>query len=310
MRNAFADELRVLADADEDLVLLSGDIGNRLFDRFKDSHAERFLNCGVAEANMIGMAAGLALSGMRPVAYTITAFATVRCLEQIRVDLCYHDLPVTVVGVGAGLSYAALGYTHHAGEDIGFMRLLPNMSVLCPGDQWEARAALRAATTHDGPVYLRLGKKGEPEVHAEMPPFRIGGSHVVARGGDVCLLGVGTLLPMARDAAGILGNRGISAEVVSLYSVKPLDDDLLERAFADYPLVVVIEEHSRAGGAGGAVAEWLADRSGTGGRLLRIGLPDAIFHEAGSQDYARGQLGLTPQAITRRITAALEEARQ
>ena len=139
MRNAFADEALNLAERDESMVLLSADIGNRLFDKFKSGFAERFINCGVAEANMTGMAAGMAMSGLRPITYTIAAFNTVRCLEQIRVDICYHNLPVTIVGVGAGLSYASLGYTHHASEDVGLLRMLPNMTVLCPADAMEVQ---------------------------------------------------------------------------------------------------------------------------------------------------------------------------
>jgi len=132
MRNAFADELTNLAHEDDRIVMLSGDIGNRLFDKFKDAHGDRFYNCGVAEANMTGMAAGLAMNGLRPVTYTITPFVTTRCLEQIRTDVCYHDVPVTIVAVGAGLSYAGLGPTHHACEDIAFLRALPNIKSSAP----------------------------------------------------------------------------------------------------------------------------------------------------------------------------------
>src|ERR1700760_4170007 len=174
MRNAFADELTKIGDDDHRVIMLSGDIGNRLFDAFKDKHPNRFFNCGVAEAKMTGLAAGLAMNGLRPVTYTITPFVTTRCLEQIRVDVCYHDLPVTIVAVGAGLSYASLGVTHHANEDIAFLRALPGMSVVCPGDAHEVRAALRAAVAHDGPVYIRMGKKNEPLVHQDVPgDFRI-----------------------------------------------------------------------------------------------------------------------------------------
>src|SRR2546430_5284860 len=164
MRNAFATEITSLASEDERLVLLSGDIGNKLFDGYKEKFPERFFNCGVAEANMMGMAAGMALSGMRPITYTITPFTTTRCFEQIRVDVCYHNVPVIIVGVGGGLSYASLGATHHSCEDIALLRMLPNMTVICPGDAIEVRGALRAALRHDGPVYIRLGKKGEPIV--------------------------------------------------------------------------------------------------------------------------------------------------
>ena len=160
MRNAFAEEVFKIAGEDEALVLLSADTGNRLFDGFKEKFSERFINCGIAEANMTGMASGMCMSGLRPITYTLATFNTVRCLEQIRVDICYHNLPVTIVGVGAGLSYANLGYTHQATEDIGILRTFPNMSILCPADPMEVRGALRSAHDHDGPVYIRLGKRG------------------------------------------------------------------------------------------------------------------------------------------------------
>src|SRR5262245_53489292 len=195
MRNAFAKEITAIARQDPRVVLLSGDIGNRLFDDYKANCGARFLNCGVAEANMIGMAAGMAACGLRPVTYTITPFTTTRCLEQIRVDLCYQNLPVVVVGVGAGLSYASLGATHHSCEDIALLRSLPNMTVVCPGDAWEVRAALRKAINHDGPVYLRLGKKGEPLVHDEMPDLELGRGIVLREGCDACLVSTGNLLP-------------------------------------------------------------------------------------------------------------------
>ena len=301
MRNAFAEEHTALSRQDPRLVLLSGDIGNRLFDKFKAQCPDRFFNCGVAEANMIGVAAGLAHGGMRPVAYTIAPFITTRVLEQIRVDVCYHELPVVIVGVGAGLSYASLGSTHHSCEDIAMLRVLPNMSVVCPGDPFEVRAALRAAVNHPGPVYLRLGKKGEPAVHSQTPAFTIGKALVVREGADVCLLSTGTMLPVVVEAATVLAGRGVSARVVSFHTVKPLDEQMLADAFARFAVVATIEEHSLIGGFGGAVAEWMADRPPQRARLVRFGTPDVFFHEAGEQDYARERFGLTATEISRRV---------
>jgi transketolase len=293
MRNAFAREMAVLGSEREALVLLSGDIGNRLFDDYKRHFPSRFVNCGVAEANMIGMAAGMAQCGLRPVAYTINAFITTRCFEQIRVDVCYQNVPVTMVGVGAGLSYAALGGTHHSCEDIGILRLLPNLTVICPGDAIEVQLALRAGLDHDGPVYLRLGKKGEPRVHKTVPAFTIGKGIRVRAGDDVCLLSTGNMLPVAVDAAAELARRGISAEVVSMHTVKPLDEELLAEAFWRFTAVVTVEEHASRGGLGGSVAEWLTDQPPQRARLCRIGTSDMFLHDAGEQDYARRHFGLT-----------------
>jgi transketolase len=298
MRNAFAAEIISLAGEDERLVLLSGDIGNKLFDGYKEKFPERFFNCGVAEANMMGMAAGLALSGMRPITYTITPFTTTRCLEQIRIDVCYHNVPVTIVGVGGGLSYASLGATHHSCEDIALLRMLPNMTVICPGDAMEVRAALRAALRQDGPVYIRLGKKGEPVVHQQPPDFVIGKGIVMRSGIDVCLLSTGNMLPIVIDAADKLESQGVSTQVVSFHTVKPLDESLLREAFRRFSVVVTVEEHSRLGGLGGSVAEWLTDQSGPQAVLCRIGTEDKFLHEAGNQSYARERFGLTAESIS------------
>ena len=305
MRNAFAAAITRAARDDPRVVLLSGDIGNRLFDEFKQHCPDRFYNCGVAEANMTGVAAGLAAAGLKPFTYTITPFATTRALEQIRVDICYHNLPVTVVGTGSGLSYASLGPTHHSCEDIAFLRAIPNMTVVCPGDRAEVTAAVDALVKHDGPAYLRIGKKGEPLVHTTPPRLMIGKGIVVRDGVDVCLFSTGNVLPLVVDAAALLNEVGVSARVVSLHTVKPLDDKLLEVAFDQYRVVAVAEEHGRIGGLGGAVAEWLVARRRDGRKLLAFGTPDEFLCEAGSQEYMRERVGLTAGAIAERVRTAM-----
>lgn len=309
MRNTFAKEMTALASEDPRVVLLSGDIGNKLFDDFKKIAPERFYNCGVAEANMIGVAAGLALMGLRPVTYTITSFSTVRCMEQIRLDLCYHKLPVLVVGTGSGLSYTELGPTHHSCEDVGLLRMFPNMTIVCPCDPVEVRLAVRAALAWDGPVYLRLGKKGEPAIHESAPDFRIGRSITVRDGRDVCILSTGSTMTLCLAVADSLGEGGISARVESFHTVKPLDDETLQQADAACPLVVTVEEHSRLGGLGGAVAEWMSDRPGRTSRLLRFGTEDRFLDEVGSQEYARRRHGLTKERISGEIVRALGAGR-
>jgi transketolase len=306
MRNAFADELTRLGNEDPRVVMLSGDIGNRLFDKFRAAHPSRFFNCGVAEQNMMGVAAGMAMSGLKPVAYTITPFVTTRCLEQIRTDVCYHDAPVTIVAVGAGLSYAGLGPSHHACEDISFLRTIPNMSVVCPGDAWEVRGAIRAAMSHDGPVYIRMGKKGEPVVHSAVPEgFAIGKAIVLEKGTDVALLSTGNMLPEVVEAAHKLKEQGISAEVVSFHTVKPLDTGYLRGAFSRFRLVASIEEHSLIGGLGSAICEWANDTGAAPAKLLRFGTPDAFFKQSGEQEHAREQLGLSSHHIVERVASAL-----
>jgi transketolase len=305
MRNAFAAEVTALAAGDPRVVLLAGDIGNRLFDSFKARFPDRFYNCGVAEANMIGVAAGLAMAGMLPVAYTIAPFITSRCLEQIRVDLCYHDLPVTIAGVGAGLSYASLGPTHHSCEDIAMLRALPNMAVVCPGDPPEVGPAVREAVLRGHPTYLRLGKKGEKSVHPARPELTIGKAITVREGRDVCLLSTGTMLPEVMALAGLLAEQGVSARVASFHTVKPLDEAYLAGAFREFDLVVTVEEHGLIGGFGAAVAEWRSDRHLEGAELLRFGSPDTFLHEAGGQGHARRWAGLDAAHMAERIGARL-----
>ena len=305
MRNAFAAAITELAAQDERIVLLSGDIGNRLFDAFRERFPTRFYNCGVAEANMTGMAAGLALSGLRPFTYTITPFATTRVIEQIRVDICYHDVPVVIVGTGSGLSYASLGPTHHSCEDVGILRCFPNLTVLCPADSAEVGPALEASLTLPGPAYIRLGKKGEPAVHASRPTFEVGKGIIMREGSDIFLLGMGTATSIALAAADELASRGLSARVVSMHTVKPLDEALLADAFGRFRAVAVVEEHSVIGGLGSAVAEWLARRDGAHPPLVVRGTPDAFISESGSQQWMREKCGLTGPAVAATILARL-----
>ncbi|WP_050479706.1 transketolase family protein [Herbaspirillum rhizosphaerae] len=308
MRNAFADEITKLGVSDPRVVLLSGDIGNKLFDKFKAASADRFINCGIAEANMMGVAGGMALSGLRPVIYTITPFTTTRCFEQIRVDACYHNVPVIIVGTGSGLSYAELGPTHHSCEDLAIMRVLPHMTVMAPADEVELRQCLRAALKQDGPVYIRIGKRGEAIVPKKDDSFQIGRSITVREGADVCLIGTGTLLPTVLQAADLLAAQGITARVESYHTIKPLDEATLQQAFSGYSIVAVVEEHSRLGGLGGSIAEWLAQQERLKGRLVAFGVDDSFMHEIGTQEYARAKYGLTAENIATKVQAAFGKA--
>jgi transketolase len=301
----FAKTVTELSDEYPELVMLAGDIGNRLFDRFKEKHPGRFFNCGVAEANMTGVAAGLAASGLRPITYTITPFNTVRCLEQIRLDICYPNLPVIVVGTGSGLSYAGLGATHHSMEDIAILRTLPNMHVVCPADPTEARLAVADALRLARPTYIRLGKKGEPNIHTSDPDFRIGRGITVRDGSTVAILSVGNMLEPALQAADHLRQRGVSTRVVSLHTIKPLDDALLATLFEEYKVVVVLEEHGLIGGAGSAVLEWGNDNRVDLRKLIRIGGPDRFLSGCGDQEESRALLGLTAPHVSAQILERL-----
>ena len=305
MRNAFAKAVTDLSDLHPELVLLAGDIGNRLFDGLKEKHPNRFYNCGVAEANMTGVAAGLAASGMRPITYTITPFNTIRCLEQIRLDVCYPNLPVIIVGTGSGLSYAGLGATHHSMEDIALLRTLPNMHIVCPADPIEVKLALTDALRAGVPTYIRLGKKGEPTVHLAEPHFEIGKSICIREGSDIAIVSVGNMLAEAVEVAERLYLYGISAQVSSMHTVKPLDDLALTNVFSEKKLVVVIEEHALIGGASSAVLEWGCDQGVDLGKFMRFGGPDKFLFSCGNQDQARKLIGLTSENIAQKILTRL-----
>lgn len=300
MRNAFAEEITHLAKTDKRIVLLSGDIGNKLFDEFKKVDADRFYNCGIAEANMMSMAAGLSLSGLRSIVYTITPFTTTRCFEQIRVDVCYHNAPVIIVGTGAGLSYADLGPTHHSLEDLAILRTLPGMRVMAPCDATELRLALKEALEGDTPVYIRIGKKGEPKIHAAEPDFKIGKAIRIREGNDVSIIAAGTIMGEALDAVEILAAKGISASLASMHTIKPLDTEYLQKAASNSKLLVTVEEHGLIGGLGGAVSEWRSQQNITVPHIS-FGTPDEFMHEVGSQNYARKKYGLTSDNIVSKI---------
>jgi len=299
MRDAFAQEMTRLATERTDIALLSGDIGNRMFDRFKQVAPERFFNCGIAEANMMSVAAGMALGGLRPVIYTITPFTTTRCLEQIRVGVAYHQAPVVIVGTGSGLSYAELGPTHHSLEDMAILRALPGINVMAPADSKELVAQLREAIDSDFPTYMRIGKKGEPLLHDKSALLGIGKANLVRTGSDLLVVGVGPILNEAVQAAEAVAIEGVSVAVASLGGIKPLDTKFLESMAKRFPLWISLEEHGVTGGLGSALLEWAADHDMFDICINRLGVPDAFIHELGNQSYIRSKLGLDAAGLAK-----------
>ena len=306
MRNEFAKTITELAKVKKDVVLLAGDIGNRLFDNFKKNNPDRFYNCGVAEANMTGVASGLASSGFKPVTYTITPFNTARCFEQIRLDICYPNLPVIIVGTGSGLSYASLGATHHSMEDISILKTLPNLQIICPGDQKEVREALIKAYESNKPTYIRLGKKGEPLIHKTKPDFQIGKSIFLKKGENVALLGVGNALSIASKCEEELLAKDIKSDLISFHTPKPLDKRLLTNLFKSNKLIVIIEEHGLIGGVGSSVLEWANENRHNTKNILRFGGPDKFLTGCGNQIEARKLIGLTSKKICAQILKILK----
>ncbi len=302
MRNAFARVMNELSQERSDVYLLSGDIGNRMFDRYKEMAPTRFLNCGIAEANMMSMAAGMALSGLRPVVYTITPFTTTRCLEQIRTGVAYHEAPVVIVGTGSGLSYAELGATHHSLEDLAILRSIPNLQVCAPADSLELEAQLRQAIAEGQPTYIRIGKKGEPDLLAEHAHLGIGKAHLLKQGKKVLLLGIGPILSEALKARMMLEDQGIHLGVASVGSIKPLDHCFLQKCVAEgYSQWISLEEHHLTGGLGSALLEWLSEQQIKTIALKRMGIADHFVHQLGAQNFVRESEGLNANAIVNTV---------
>jgi transketolase len=308
MRTAFIETLCELAAVEERIWLLTGDLGFSVLEKFADRFPDRYVNVGVAEQNMSGVAAGLARCGKIVFTYSIANFPTLRCLEQIRNDICYHGGNVKVVAVGGGYAYGAQGYTHHGIEDIAIMRSLPGMIVVAPGDPIETRLATRAIVAHNGPCYLRLGKANEPVVHQAVPEFRLGQAIWVRRGNDVTLISTGGMLMEAVETAERLDSlNGINAAVVSMPTVKPLDSATVIQAANQTGAVVTAEEHNITGGLGSAVAEVLAE-SGLTVRFKRFGVPDRLNHAVGSQNYLRRNAGDLRQVVLSLLHSPSEQA--
>ncbi|HEV2522841.1 MAG TPA: transketolase C-terminal domain-containing protein [Candidatus Acidoferrales bacterium] len=305
MRTAFIKELFELAKQDDRVVLIVGDLGFGVVTPFMEQLPRQFLNAGVAEQNMTGMAAGMALSGKIALTYSIANFPTMRCLEQVRNDVCYHNANVKIVSVGGGFTYGAMGATHHALEDIAVMRAMPGLTVVAPGDPVEARAATRAVIAYRGPCYLRLGKAGEPVVHQSPIDFELGKAIRMREGKDATLISTGGILLNVVRAAERLAKEGIETRLLSMHTVKPLDTEAVLAAARETGAIFTIEEHSVLGGLGSAVAEVLAESEGIKVPFKRIGVPSGFSPHIGSQEYMQERHGLTDDAITRSVAATL-----
>jgi transketolase len=308
VRSAFIETLYDLAVADNRIVLVVGDLGFGVVTRFMNELPDQFVNAGVAEQHMTGLAAGMAMSGKIALTYSIANFPVVRCLEQIRNDVCYHNANVKIVAVGGGMAYGSLGMTHHATEDLAFMRAMPNLIVMSPNDPVEARLATRAIVNFDGPCYLRLGRQGEQAVHETDPVFVIGKAVQVREGFDLTIAVSGGLLQNAVVAADLLEREHrLSARVLSFHTLKPFDVEAIVRAAAETDAVFTLEEHSVIGGLGGAAAETLMESDIRPRLFRRIGLPGETFSsKVGDQEYLRREFGLDPAGVANTIVAAMK----
>jgi len=306
LRASFISSLIDLAKEDESIFLLVGDVGYGLVEPFAQQFPGRFVNIGIAEQNIIGIAAGLALSGKIVFIYSLANFPTLRCVEQIRNDVCYHQSNVKIVASGAGLAYGPLGVTHHVTEDLAIMRSLPNMTVIAPSDPIEASLATRAVAHWPGPCYLRLAKTGDPLIHEKIPVFRIGRAIRVRDGSDITLIGSGGILCNVIQAARQLEENGIKAQVLSMHTIKPLDNEVVLAATRETKAIITIEEHNIIGGLGSAVAEVLAEGKRTNVTFLRMGIPDKFCTQVGSQDFLRAIYSLSVEGIISSVRKLLE----
>jgi transketolase len=303
-RVAFADALVSLAEADQRVVAVCNDsVGSSNLKEFKKCFPDRLVNVGIAEQNMVGVAAGLANGGLLPFVCAASCFLTGRALEQIKVDIGYSRSNVKLCGISSGMAYGELGPTHHSIEDIAWTRAIANMNVIVPADPIETAAALRAAAMYDGPIFLRISRQPVPNLLPPEYEFRLGPAIRMREGSDLTLIANGTMTCRAMEAAALLERDGLHAAVLNVPSVRPLDVEAIAAAAARGP-IVTIEEHTVYGGLGGAVAEAVVSTCPT--RMRMLGVP-GVFAPTGSAEFLFEHFGLTPENIRRVALDLMEE---
>lgn len=297
MRDSFIAALTEIAEKNERVALITGDLGFGVLQNFAKRFPKQFINAGVAEQNMTALACGMALSGWKVYTYSIANFTTLRCLEQIRNDVCYHDADVTVVSVGGGFSYGQLGMSHFATEDLAILRALPNMKVVAPSETWETSDLTHILANQKGPTYLRLdkGQGGVPRLEGEAA--QLGKARQLRDGTDVTLMAIGAIVSEAIKAAENLKQHGINARVLAFNSLKPIDQDAIIRAAEETGGIITVEEHSTIGGLGGAVAELCLEHGARPPFFKRVGMPDIFPTIVGDQDYLRKAYCLDAESI-------------
>jgi transketolase len=311
MRSACVNMVYELAKRDDRVVFIGSDLSPGLLEGMKRDYPDRWYMEGVSEANVVGMAAGMALEGYMPYVNTIATFITRRCYEQVAVDLCLHDLPVRLIGNGAGFVYAPLGPTHEAIEDIAIMRALPNMTVVAPADAEEMKRFMAVTPEWPHPIYIRLAKGGDEVVTTPENGFAIGKAILLreASGGSgnpVLLVGTGVATTQALHAAKSLTDDGIACHVLHMPTVKPLDVAALEKLARGARLVVTVEEHTIIGGLGSAVTDALvAKMDGNVPRMRRLGIPDVFAADYGSQEWLMESFGVNAAQIANTVRRAL-----
>jgi transketolase len=295
MRTAFINQLIEEASLNDNIFLLVGDLGYSVVEPFAEKFPDRFLNVGIAEQNMAGIAAGLAMEGYCVYIYSIGNFPTLRCMEQIRYDICYHNLNVKVVAVGGGYAYASLGASHHATEEVGMLRTIPNVVICTPGDPLEAKAVTRFTSKYNGPCYIRIGKAGEPLVHDKNIDLSLGDIlTIIEASASTAVFTMGAMLKYAYD---FITESKVSSSLYSFPFVKPMNEQKILSLFKKYKQIITIEEHQLQSGFGSAILEVMNNLADKGllqdiPRIKRIGIPNQFFSKAGSQEYLRNLAGI------------------
>lgn len=306
MRDTFVRTLIDIAKKDKNVILVTGDLGFGVLKPYWEQLPDQFINAGIAEQDMTGFAAGLALEGKTVFTYSIGNFPTLRCIEQIRNDCAYHDANVKVVCVGGGFVYGSLGMSHHATEDIAMMRALPNVTVMAPGDLTEAAEATKAIYEQKGTCYLRLGRGGEQKIHEKIDNFRIGKAIKINDGEKIAVFSTGAIFDEAKGAVEMLKEDGLNPALYTFPTVKPIDKDVITECAKKYDMIVTVEEHNIIGGFGSAVAEVTAEMTDKKAKLVRIGLNDMYSCIVGTQKYLRNEYGMSAQKIADRVRTELK----
>lgn len=303
MRDAFIGELYARAQSDSRIMLVVGDLGYGVVEEYASRFPSQFVNVGVSEQSMMGMASGLARTGYIVFVYSIANFPTLRCLEQIRNDVVHDQANVNIIAVGAGLAYGNLGYTHHAVEDIAIMRALPHLRIICPADPIEARSAAVACLNLPGPKYVRLGRNGEPQLHPSVEAVDVSCPQLLRPGKDVVIAGTGAIVGACVKAAIELDGHGISTQVWSVPTIKPFPKSWLMELEGELPILSV-EEHLSDGGFGSAILEAASDL-GQARTLQRLALSADNLSLLGDENYLRDQHGLSDKAIAHSVVTLL-----
>ena len=307
MRDKFIYEFIEIAKVDKNVILITSDLGFGVLDNFVEEFPAQFINAGVAEQDMTGISTGMALEGKTVFTYSICNFPTLRCLEQIRNNACYHQANVKIVAISGGFCYGSLSISHHATEDLSIMRALPNITVVAPGDIVEAAAATRAVYNTSGTCYLRLGRGGGKRVHEGDINFKIGKAIQLFDGDDIALISTGGILCNAFKARKVLNEVGLSVGLYSLHTLKPFDREIVEDIAKSVKLIVTIEEHTVIGGLGGAVSEILAQMPQPRARLQMVGLPGCFSSIVGDQEYLRKVYGMSVEGIVEKVREAFNK---